>query len=66
MESRNVFRNLTWQIAVNGVQEVLDMCREKNIKIVQDLKKYTYNFGDVYTIIVKSPNGYDVVFESDL
>ena len=61
-----VSRHFTWQIAVNGVQEVLDMCREKNIKIVQDLKKYTYDFGDVYTIIVKSPNGYDVVFEGDL
>lgn len=56
----------TWQIAVNSVQEVLDICREKNLEVVQNLKKYTYDFGDVWIIIVKSPNGYDVVFEGDL
>ena len=56
----------TWQIAVNSVQAVLDICREKDFEVVQDLKKYTYDFGDVWTIIVKSPNGYDVVFEGDL
>ena len=60
-----VSRHFTWQIAVNSVQEVLNICREKNLVIVQDLKKYTYDFGDVYTIIVKSPNGYDVVLEGD-
>ena len=56
----------TWQIAVSSVQAVLDICREKDFEVVQDLKKYTYDFGDVWTIIVKSPNGYDVVFEGDL
>ena len=61
-----VSRHFTWQIAVNSVQAVLDMCREKNLQIVQGLKTYTYDFGDVCTIIVKSPNGYDVVFEGDL
>ena len=59
-------QHFTWQIAVNSVQEVLDLCREKNLEVVQDLKKYTYDFGDVCTITVKSPNGYDVVFEGDL
>ena len=59
-------RHFTWQIAVNSVQEVLDICREKNLEVVQGLKKYTYDFGDVWTITVKSPNGYDVVFEGDL
>ncbi|MDE0009822.1 MAG: VOC family protein [Candidatus Poribacteria bacterium] len=62
----DVLRHFTWQIAVNSVQEVLDRCCEKNLEVVQDLKKYTYDFGDVYTITVKSPNGYDVVFEGDL
>ena len=61
-----VSRHFTWQIAVNSVQEVLDICREKNLEMVQDLKKYTYDFGDVCTITVKSPNGYGVVFEGDL
>ena len=58
-----VSQHFTWQIAVNSVQEVLDICREKNLEVVQGPKKYTYDFGDVWTIIVKSPNGYDVVFE---
>ena len=61
-----VSQHFTWQIAVNSVQEVLDICREKNLEIVQGLKTYTYDFGDVCTITVKSPNGYDVVFEGDL
>jgi hypothetical protein len=61
-----VSQHFTWQIAVNSVQEVLDICREKNLEVVQGLKKYTYDFGDVCTITVKSPNGYDVVFEGDL
>ncbi|RKU33254.1 hypothetical protein C6499_01875 [Candidatus Poribacteria bacterium] len=61
-----VSRHFTWQIAVNSVQTILDICREKNLEVVQDLKKYTYDFGDIYTITVKSPNGYDVVFEGDL
>ena len=61
-----VSRHFTWQIAVNSVQSVLDMCHQKNLQVVQGLKKYTYDFGDVYTITVKSPNGYDVVFEGDL
>ena len=56
----------TWQIAVNSIQEILDICREKGLEVGQNLKKYTYDFGDVWTIIVKSPNGYDVVFEGDL
>ncbi len=56
----------TWQIAVNSVQAVLDICREKDLEVVQNLKGYTYDFGDVWTITVKSPNGYDVVFEGDL
>ena len=63
---KEVSRHFTWQIAVNSVQSVLDMCREKNLQILGDLKKYTYDFGDVYTITVKSPNGYDVIFEGDL
>ena len=50
-----VSRHFTWQIAVNSVQTILDICREKNLEVVQDLKKYTYDFGDIYTITVKSP-----------
>ena len=61
-----VSQHFTWQIAVNSVQEVLEICREKNLEIVQGLKTYTYDFGDVCTITVKSANGYDVVFEGDL
>ena len=61
-----VSQHFTWKIAVNSVQEVLDICREKNLEVVQGLKKHTYDFGDVWTIIVKSPNGYDVVFEGYL
>ena len=61
-----VSQHFTWQIAVNSVQEVLDICREKNLEVVQGLKKYTYDFGDVSTITVRSPNGYHVVFEGDL
>lgn len=61
-----VSQHFTWQIAVNSVQEVLDICGEKNLEVVQGLKKYTYDFGDVCTIIVRSPNGYNVVFEGDL
>ena len=62
----SVSQHFTWQIAVNSVQEVLDICCEKNLEVVQGLKTYTYDFGDVCTITVKSPNGYDVVFEGDL
>ena len=61
-----VSQHFTWQIAVSSVQGVLDICRKENFEIVEGLKTYTYDFGDVYTIIVKSPNGYDVVFEGDL
>lgn len=42
------------RIVVNSVQKILDICREKNFEVVQELKKYTYDFGDVWTIIVKS------------
>ena len=55
-----VSQHFTWQIAVNSVQEVLDIC------FLRWCKVYTYDFGDVWTIIVKSPNGYDVVFEGYL
>lgn len=62
----DVSQHFTWQIAVSSVQEVLDICREKNLEVVQELKKATYDFGDIWIIVVKSPNGYDVVFEGDL
>lgn len=62
----SVSQHFTWQIAVDSVQEVLGICHEKNLEVVQGLKKYTYDFGEVCTITVKSPNGYHVVFEGDL
>ena len=61
-----VSQHFTWQIAVNSVQAILDICHEKNLEVVHGLKKYTYDFGDICTITVKSPNGYDVIFEGDL
>lgn len=62
----DVLQHFTWQIAVRSVQEVLDICHEKSLKVVQDLQKETYDFGDIWMIAVKSPNGYDVVFEGGL
>ena len=51
---KEVSRHFTWQIAVNSVQSVLDMCREKNLQIVGDLKS-TPTILEMFTQLQSNP-----------
>ncbi len=55
---------LVWQIGVDDINKVLKICHDKGIPIIQAPQTHNYKSFSNQDLIIKSPNGYRVTFES--
>ena len=58
-----VEQQLLWQIGTRSVGSVYKVCERENLEVVQ--RPTLQDWGE-WTLVVKSPNGYRVIFEGPL
>ncbi len=55
---------LVWQIGVDDINKVLKICQDSGFPIFQPLQTHNYKSFSNQDLIIKTPNGYRVIFES--
>jgi hypothetical protein len=59
-------QQMIWQIGTNNLDEVYNLCKNNNIEIIEEFVTTEYKESIIKTLKVKSPNGYEVVFEEEI